>query len=42
MVVCLGFSWLWFLFGSMGSGACGLQCLLSVGLTLVVLSCLTP
>ena len=33
-VVCLGFSWLWFLLGGRGAGARGLQWLLGVGSTL--------
>ena len=36
VVVCLGFSLLWFLLGSMGTGAHGLQWLLGVGSTLAV------
>ena len=35
-VVCLGFSWLWFLLGSVGTGARGLQWLLGVGSALAV------
>ena len=34
MVVCLGFSWLWFLLWGRGAGARGLQWLLGVGSTL--------